>query len=225
MEEYRKGKNCKIYEGSFIFPNVSLGNNVTVFPGGVIGRAPVSSGATIRRLDVDKVLPVSIGDNCVIGSNAVIYMDVKIGKNSMICDTACIREGCRIGDSVVIAMGVTINYNTKIGDRVKVMDNTHLTGNMIVEDDVFIGMLVTTANDNGMGRNVPKRAKDWLGKGPTIRRFATIGQGACILPSVDIGEDSIVGANSVVTKNVGPRTVVMGIPAKFVRNLFDHEIR
>ena len=224
QQTYKKGKNCKIYRGSYIFPNVILGDNVTVFPNAVIGRPPLSSGATTRRISVEKLLPVLIGDNCVIGSNAVIYMDVKIGKNSMICDTACIREGIRIGDYSIIAMGVTINYNTKIGNRVKIMDNTHLTGNMIIEDDVFIAMLVTTANDNKMGRTPPKIEGEWEKKGPIIRRFATIGQGACILPNVEIGENAIVGANSVVTKNVAPKTVVMGIPAVFKRNLYDYEI-
>jgi UDP-2-acetamido-3-amino-2,3-dideoxy-glucuronate N-acetyltransferase len=77
--KYQMGKNCTIYDGAIIFPNVRLGNNVTVFPGAVIGRPPLSSGATTRQLDVSELLPVEIGDNCIIGSNAVIYMGVKIG--------------------------------------------------------------------------------------------------------------------------------------------------
>ena len=224
MEGFVQGKNCKVYEGAVLFANVILGDNVTIFPGAVIGRPPLFTGATTRRVETTSLPPVRIADNCIVGANAVIYADVEIKNSTMICDTACIREGCRIGSFCVIAMGVTINYNTKIGDRVKVMDNTHLTGNMVIENDVFIGMLVTTANDNLMGRKPPTVEGDWSGKGPVVRRFATVGQGACILPGVEIGENAIVGANSVVTKNVEPRSLVMGIPARFKRYLNSSEL-
>jgi len=221
---FTKGSNCQIYEGAYLFPNVVLGDNVTVFPGAVIGRPPVSSGATTRTTDLKSLKPVHIGNNCVIGANAVIYMGVEIGNNSMICDTACVREGVVIGSFSIIAMGVTINYNTKIGNYVKIMDNSHLTGNMIIEDRVFIGMLVTTANDNLMGRKPPSVGGDWTEKGPVIHKFVTVGEGSCILPGVEIGENAIIGANSVVSKNVAPRTMVMGIPARFKRNLKADEI-
>ncbi len=224
MQNFVQGSNCQIYEGAVFLSNAILGDNVVVFPGAVIGRPPLSSGATTRRPEVTTLTPVRIGSNCIIGANAVIYTDVEIGNNSMICDTACVREGCRIGSFCVIAMGVTINYNTRIGNRVKVMDNTHLTGNMVIEDGCFVGMLVTTANDNLMGRKPPLVQGDWVEKGPVIRKFATIGQGACLLPGVEIGENAIVGANAVVTRNVEPRTVVMGIPARFQRHLNTDEI-
>lgn len=210
--------NCTIYHGAILFPNVTLGRNVVVFPGAVIGRPPMSSGATVRQVDGGELAPVEIGDDCVIGANAVIYMGVRIGRHTMVCDTACIREGCEIGAYSLIAMGVTVNYRTRIGDRVKIMDNAHITGNMLIEDDVFVGMLVTTANDNSMGAQVPV-GKDWTRPGPVLRRFARIGQGACLLPGVEIGERAIVGANAVVTTNVQPRTLVMGVPARLVRPL------
>ena len=121
-------------------------------------------------------------------------------------------------------MGVTINYNTEIGNRVKIMDNTHITGNMKIEDDVFIAMLVTSANDNAMGREAAEGV-DWRAKGPIVRRFATVGQGTCMLAGVEIGENAIVGANSVVTKDVPCRKVAMGVPARVIRDLTEKEIR
>lgn len=219
-----QGENCKIYEGAVLFSNVTLGNNVTVFPGAVIGRQPLLTGATAHRVEGTELLPVHIGENCVIGANAVIYMDVEIGNNTMICDTACIREGVRIGSLCVIAMGVTINFNTLIGNRVKVMDNTHLTGNMVIEDDVFISLLVATANSNSMGRQETSAGGDLDEKGPVIRRFVTIGEGACLLPNVVIGENAVVAAGAVVTKNVEPRTIVTGIPARLHRYLTQDEL-
>lgn len=221
---YTKGENCHIYEGAYLFPNVRLGNNVTVFPGAVIGRPPVSSGATSRVVDAGELLPVTIGDNCVIGCHAVIYMNVRIGHHSMICDTACVREECEIGDHTIIAMGVTVNYRTKIGSRVKIMDNSHITGNVLIEDDVFISTQVTTTNDNAMGRK-PPQGKDWTGAGPIIRRFATLGQGVCVLPGVEIGRNAMVGAGAVVTRAVPPETLVMGVPARAVRRLSPEELR
>ena len=224
FQSYTKGANCTIYEGAYIFPNVRLGDNVTVFPGAVIGRPPVSSGATSRVVKTAELLPVTIGDHCVIGAHAVIYMDVTVGARSMICDTACVREEVRIGEQTIVAMGVTINYRTKIGNRVKIMDNSHITGNMVIEDDVFISTEVTTSNDNSMGRQPPSGA-DWTSAGPIIRRFATIGQGASILPGVEIGRNAIIGAGAVVTRSVPPEVVVLGVPARVVRSLKPEEIR
>ena len=225
METFERGSGCIIHDGALLYPNVRLGNNVVVFPGAIIGRPPLSSGATIRNVVVDDLLPIEIGDNCVIGANAVLYMGIKIGHHSMICDTACVREGCVIGDFSLIAMGVTVNYNTKIGDRVKIMDNTHITGNMIIEDDVFIGPLVTSANDNSMGVEPAEIPGDWVERGPTIRRFARIGQGTCLMPSIEIGENAIVGASSVVTKNVPARTLSIGTPARVIRQLRAEELK
>ena len=224
FERYKQGEGCQIYPGAYIFPNVQLGNHVTVFPGAVIGRPPLSSGATSRVVTTVELLPVLIGDGCVIGAHAVIYMDVRIGARSMICDTACVREECEIGEETVIAMGVTINYRARIGSRVKIMDNSHITGNAVIEDDVFVSTQVTTTNDNAMGRKPPS-GRDWIGKGPVIRRFATIGQGACLLPGVEIGRNAIVGAGAVVTHDVPAETLVLGIPARPVRRLGPDEIR
>jgi len=221
MGNYKQGEGCNVYEGAHVFDNVVLGDHVTIFPGAVVGRPPLSSGATFREVTSDP-LPVHIGDHCVIGSNAVIYHDVKVAERSMVCDTACVREGVEIGERSIIAMGVTINYDTKIGNRVRIMDNTHITGNMVIEDDVFIAMLVTSANDNSMGRE--HMGVDEM-TGAIVRRWATVGQGTCLLPNVEIGENSIVGSNSVVTKNVPPRSLAMGVPAKIIRELKTEEIR
>ena len=219
---YRQGKNCKVYDGAIIFDQVVLGDGVTVFPGAVVGRPPVSSGATVRQKQSVDLLPVTIGDNSIIGCNAVIYHDVIVGSRTMICDTACFRDGVRIGDRSVIAMGVTVNYDTVIGDRVKVMDNSHITGNAILEDDVFVGPLVATANDNTMGRVL--RGVEGM-TGPRIRRFATVGQGALLNPSVEIGENAIIAAGAVVTRDVPPRTLAVGVPARVVRQLEESELR
>lgn len=201
-----------ISEYAYIFPNVKIGKNVTIFPGAVIGRPPLSTGSA-HKVDLSTLDPLVIEDDCIIGANAVIYTSSRIGRGTMICDTACVREKVVIGEYSLIAMGVTINYNTKIGSHVKIMDNTHITGNAIIEDNVFIGMLVTTANDNSMGG---KGTNTGAMLGLTVRKGARIGQGACIHPGIEIGEEAVVGANSVVTKSVLKETFVVGVPARVV---------
>ena len=79
--------------------------------------------------------------------HAIIYIFI----GTLIGDGASIREQCRIGDNCIVSRLVTINYNAKIGNRTKIMDNTHITGNMEIGDDVFISVVATT-NDNNIGR-------------------------------------------------------------------------
>lgn len=219
-----EGIRGTIHEGAYLFPNVRLGRNVTIFPGAVIGRPPLSTGATTRQVDLAELLPVVIGDDCIIGANAVIYMGVTLGDHSMVGDTARIRENVDVGRYSLVAMGVTVSFNVRIGDRVKIMDNATIAGNSVIEDDVFVGPQVGIANDNAMGRK-PPAGRDWVERGVTIRRFAAIGQAACLQPGVEIGENAMVATGAVVTRDVKPRTLVAGIPARLVRTLGDEELK
>lgn len=177
-----------------------------VMPGAVIGRP----SRTTQAVDVQvqhNPPPVELGIGCVIGCNAVLYRDVHVGDRCLIGDTACIREGVRLGRDTLVAQGVTINSGADIGSRVRIMDNTHITGRMVVEEDVFIGPGVMTMNDNSMERGTDVRP-------PYVCRGAKIGGGALLLPGVVIGELAIVGAGAVVTKDVPAGEVVLGNPAR-----------
>lgn len=204
------GENVVIHSHVVIGDGVEIGSDVEIFPGAVIGREPKGAGATSRPIDC--VRRIRVGAGCSIGPHAVLYYDVEIGTGTLIGDGASIREQCRIGERCIISRYVTINYNTCLGDGVKVMDLTHLTGNMTIEDGAFISCLVGTANDNlirkGYGDHVV---------GPSIRRDSVIGAGATLLPAVDIGEGSTVGAGSVVTRSVDPNARVVGVPARSQR--------
>jgi len=215
FDEVVIGSNVIIHDFVTIFPGVTIEDNVEIMEGAVIGRLPRGARATVRKVrdDFGKVV---IGEGSVISPNAVIYTDVVIGKGTLIGDGASIREACRIGDNCIISRCVTVNYNTKIGNRTKIMDNTHITGNMVIGDDVFISVLVATTNDNNIGLQGYDEEKV---VGPTIEDKVAVGAGANILPGVIVGEAAIVGAGSVVTKNVPKRTLVVGIPAKVVREL------
>ena len=210
----RIGNDVVIHPHVVIEAGVVIGDGVEVFPGAYIGKEPKGAGATVRESEFEK--QVSIGANCSIGPNAVIYYGVSIGENTLIGDAVSILEQCRIGSRCVISRNVTINYNATIGDRTKVMDGTHVTGNCRVGNDVFISVMVGTTNDNAMGQ---EGYSDESTLGPTVGDGARIGAMANLLPGVTVGEGAVVGASALVTKRVEARTVVMGVPARFVRHV------
>jgi acetyltransferase-like isoleucine patch superfamily enzyme len=205
------GQGSVIYPFSYIGEGVRLGRGVRVFPGAFIGKPPMGTGALARRPSFEPF--VEIGDDCVIGPHAVIYYDVKIGHNTLIGDGASIRERSTIGDECIIGRYVAMNYNCHVGDRTKVMDLAVLTGNMTIGEDVFIAMNVSSANDNAMGAD--SYDEDQI-VGPTIGARARIGVGAVLLPGVRIGQDAIVAAGALVTRDVPERATVIGLPARQV---------
>ena len=208
------GNNVVIHPFVVVEDGVTLGDGTEIFPGCYIGKSPKGAGATARPIIYDQ--KVVLGSNCAIGPNAIIYYDVEIGDNTLIGDGASVREGCQIGSQCIIGRYVTINYNTKIGNNVKIMDHSWLAGNMSVGNQVFISGGVLTANDNSLGLG---GYEEELIVGPQIQDGALIGVGAVLLPQIMIGASSVVAAGSVVTKDVAPYDLVMGIPAKVVRSL------
>jgi len=185
-----------------------------VFPGAYLGKEPKGAGATARAVTFER--RVVIGKGTSVGPHAVIFYDVEIGEETLIGDGASIREQCRVGSHCIISRYVTVNYNTRIGNRTRIMDLTHITGNCVIGDDVFISVLVSTANDNEM---VTRRYEEGKVVGPRIGNRVSVGEGACILPGVSVGDGALVGAGSVVTKDVEPMALVIGVPARFVRRL------
>ena len=206
------GDRCIVHPFVLIETGVVIGDDVEIFSGVVLGKEPKGAGAVSRVPTCDK--QVSIGSGCSIGPNAVIFQDVVIGTGCLIGDGASIRESCRIGNACLIGRCVTLNYNVRIGNRTKVMDLTHLTGNMTIGDDVFISIHVSTTNDNNLGRLGYDNA---CVVGPAIDSKAMIGAGASILPGVSIGCGAVVASGAVVTKDVADKTLVAGVPARFVR--------
>jgi len=213
IEDVVIGDNVVIHPNVVIYQGVKIADGVEIFPGAFIGKEPKGAGAVARQPVFER--RIIIGRNCSIGPNAVIYYDVEIGENTLLGDGASIREQCRIGSHCILGRNVAVNYHTTIGNRTKIMDNTHITGNCTIGDDVFISMMVGTANDNVVRGDFDEKRLI----GPTIEDSAVIGLGALLLPGVRIGTGAIVAAGSVVTKNVAPKTLVVGVPARFAKTL------
>jgi acetyltransferase-like isoleucine patch superfamily enzyme len=126
-----------------------------------------------------------------------------------------------IGDDVVIGHGSLVENDTTVGARTKIQALAYVTAYTTVEEDVFIAPCVVTTNDNFMGRTEKRHE---LRKGPTIRRGARVGGGAVLCPGIEIGEEAFVGAGAVVIKDVPPRAVVVGNPARVIRDVPDDEL-
>src|SRR5439155_17174944 len=111
--------------------------------------------------------------------------------------------------------------DTTIGPLTKIQAHAYVTGYSTLEDNVFLAPGVVTTNDNFMGRTERRHE---LVRGPTIRRGARVGGGAVICPGVEIGEEAFVGAGAVVVRDVPPHTVVVGNPARRIRDVADEEL-
>lgn len=208
-----------IHETALLEYNVTIGKNVTIHPYAVIGRPPQVPCGTTTRPPSDERRPTVINDNCVIGAHAVIYEGCTIGESTLIGDGVRIREDVRVGSYCIVGMNTKIGPHTDIHDRVKIMDLCNIAADMLVEYGAFISQGTMCANDIYMGRTEPTN------KGPIVRKFATIGANSTLLPKVEVGENAIVGAGSIVASNVLPRTVVMSPKATYVRDVLESELK
>jgi acetyltransferase-like isoleucine patch superfamily enzyme len=120
----------------------------------------------------------------------------------------------------VIGRGSAVDNDVVVGARVRVQTDVYLTAYSVVEDDVFVGPGAVTTNDSTMGRHGPEYAL----RGATLRRACRIGAAAVITPGVEVGEEAYVAAGAVVTRDVPPRAVVMGVPARAVREVGDEDL-
>ena len=158
-----------------------------------------------------------IGKDSIIRSGAVIYSSVRIGDSFRSGHNILIRENSEIGDNVLMGTNSVIDGDCKIGDNVSIQTGVYITRYTTIEDDVFLGPLCVTTNDKYMKYGVSL-------KGPVIKRGARIGANSTIMPRITIGEGAIVGAGSVVTKDVPPYKVVLGVPARVVNDAPREEV-
>ncbi len=148
--------------------------------------------------------------------------DVKLGQNVKLAKFINLY-GCEVGDNTKIGAFVEVQKNAKIGRNCKISSHTFVCEGVTIEDDVFIGHGVMFINDIYPRATAPDGAmqteKDWRVEPTLIRRGASIGSGATILARVTVGEHAIVGAGSVVTKNVPANSIVAGNPARVLRRI------
>jgi len=150
-----------------------------------------------------------------------IAPDVKLGRDVKIFGFVNLY-GCQIGDETRIGTFVEIQKGAKIGARCKISSHTFICEGVEIEDEVFVGHGVTFINDkhpravNAAGE--PASEADWFCQRTLVRRGASIGSGSTLLGGITVGEKALIGAGSVVTKDVPANTIVAGNPARVLRN-------
>jgi len=210
---------AEIHPTATVYEGTVLGEGVRVLEGAVVGKQPtLSPRSTAKR---EPLAPTTIGEGTIVSTGAIVFAGSAIGARVILGDQSCVRERVEIGDDVVLGRGSYVENDTTIGAMTKIQAEAYITAYSTLEEHVFIAPCVVTTNDNWMGRT-EKRFGNVVG--PTIRRGARVGGGAIICPAVEIGEEAFVGAGAVVTKDVPPRMVVVGNPARVLREVPEDEL-
>jgi UDP-2-acetamido-3-amino-2,3-dideoxy-glucuronate N-acetyltransferase len=207
------GGNVVIHAGT------ALASGVQVQDGAVLGKSP-ALGARSKAMRTVEPAPLVIGEGVVICAGAVVLASAAIGPGVVIGDQVYVRERSAIGRDSVVGRGCSIENDVVIGARARIQTGSYITAFSELEDDVFVAPMVVTSNDMTAGRRergVPLR-------GPRLRRACRIGAGAVLLPGVEVGEEAFVAAGAVVTRDVAPRSLVVGSPARHVREVDEGEL-
>lgn len=209
-----------ICDHTAIAPHTLISEGTFIGSNSTIGRLPRAASTSTVKKQSD-LPPLKVGSNCTIGCSAVIYAGTVLADGVFVGDRALIRERCVLGEKVVVGSGSAVENDTRIGALTKIQTGAYITAYMEIEERVFIAPMVTTTNDNFMGRT-EKRFK--FIKGATIRRGARIGGGAILLPGVEVAEETFVAAGSLVTKDTPARKVLKGFPAREIGDVPAEEL-
>ena len=210
---------AEIHPSAIVYPGTVLGDGVKVLENAVVGKQPtLSPRSTASR---EPLPPTVIGDGTIVSTGAIVFAGTAVGARVVLGDQSCVRERVTIGDDVVVGRGSLVENDTTIGAMTKIQAEAYITAYSTLEEHVFIAPCVVTTNDNWMGRTEKRFGNI---KGPTIRRGARVGGGAILCPGIEVGEEAFVGAGAVVTRDVPPRVVVVGSPARVLRDVPEDEL-
>ena len=210
---------AEIHPTATVYPGTVLGEGVRVLEYAVIGKQPALGAASTAKRD--PLPPAEIGEDTVVSSGAIVFAGSTVGPRSVVGDQSCIRERVHLGENCILGRGSLIENDTTVGHGTRIQAGAYITAYSTLEEDVFIAPCVVTTNDNFMGRTERRHS---LIKGPTIRRGARVGGGATLLPGIEVGEEAFVGAGAVVLADVPPGKVVVGVPARVIRDVPDDEL-
>jgi UDP-3-O-[3-hydroxymyristoyl] glucosamine N-acyltransferase len=223
--DFRRG--CIIEEGctignhviighyAIIYPGAIVGDNAVVQDHAVLGKKPRASVSSVRKVAHD-LSPLFVGRGSFIGCGAVLYAGTTIGEECFIGDLASLRENCQVGKATIIGRGVMLEHEVKVGDQSSIVTQSFICEKAVVEDKVFIGARVCCASGLRMNfmRDLPGNDQ-----GPTFRYGCRVGTGSMIYPHVMIGREAVVAAGAVVTEDVPDFLVVIGHPARPVKEV------
>jgi acetyltransferase-like isoleucine patch superfamily enzyme len=222
--------------GLMLAAGVELGRDVLIGCNVVIhGNASIADGCAIGDLVVlgkpPSLSPTSrsatgetgrlrLAEGAQVGAGAVVLAGVQVGAGAIVGDQAFVREGVQLGAGSVIGRGTAVGREVRIGDGVRIQSNVQIATPAVIEDRVFIGPCVITTNDPTAARHAEGQEL----QGPVLRRGCRVGAGALLMPGVEVGEEAFVAAGALVTRDVAPRTLVVGSPARPRREISDEEL-
>jgi UDP-3-O-[3-hydroxymyristoyl] glucosamine N-acyltransferase len=204
------GRGCRIGHHVVIHDGTAIGDTVRIDDHASLGKKPMKAANSATTKDQD-LPPLTIGELCIVGTGVVLYRGAAIDAKVLMADLCTVRENVTIGRGTIVGRGVTVENFCTVGRYCKLESECYITAYSTLEDRVFVAPGVVTSNDNFVGRTA-ERFKHF--KGVTVRKGGRIGAGTVTLPGVEIGEDALVAAGSVVTRDVPARTIVLGAPAK-----------
>jgi acetyltransferase-like isoleucine patch superfamily enzyme len=226
------GEYCVIEDGVVLEQGVELGHHVVIHKGTrvgagtivgdgtVLGRQPRPAATSTVKAE-SELSPPLIGKNCTIGTGVIVYHGTEMQDSCFLGDNSSVRENCQLGEAVLIGQRVVVENNVRIGDYAKVQTGAYLTASTKLEEHVFIAPMVTTTNDNYMGRTEKRFAAK---SGSTFKKGCRVGGGVTLLPGVTIGKEAFIAAGSIVPRDVPPYQLVMGSPARAVRSVPEDEL-
>jgi acetyltransferase-like isoleucine patch superfamily enzyme len=209
---------------------VHIGAHVTIHDGTQVGeRCVIEDGVILGkrpRLAAHSAAAGATGEPLVLEAgvtvcaNAIVFGGARIGEGAIVGDRAYVRERARVGAGSVVGSGSGVDNDVSVGARVRIQTHVYLCAGTEVGDDVFVGPGAVMTNDNTMSRHPRGETL----RGPRLRRACRVGGGSVLMPGVEIGEEAFVAGGAVVTADVAPRTVVMGVPARPVREVGDEDL-
>ena len=211
------GDSCQVGPFAVIFGGTRLGNGARVEEHAIVGRP--EQGYAVGRVYPGAGADTVIGNGTVIRAGAVIYAGTEIGENTVIGHHTLLRSFVTVGSETQLGHNHTIERATRIGRLVRCSPGSHVTSSCVLADRVFLGAGVRTVNDKEMTWRDPDGREPNLAP-PVFSTGARVGSGSVILAGVSIGEYALVGAGSVVTKDIPAGAVAFGIPAR-VRSTTD----
>lgn len=229
MPAYQCGQNVRIGQDVTIEEDVFLGNNVTIYDHVVIRRGTIIGDNVIigykefnsGEKSCEELL-TRIGKNVRIRSGTVIYWGTHIGDNCSVGHNSVIRERTLIGHDTYVGSLTAFEGDTRVGNYVGIHTQCHITKFCDIGDYTFIAPLFVCANDQAMAHRRSGHGQNLIGF--STEKYVRIAVGVTVLPGVRFGEGCIVGAGSVVTRDVPPYKVVMGVPARIVKDAPREEV-
>jgi len=216
-EDVHIGQDVSFGAYVVVHDGTRIGDGCTIEDHVVLGKRPRLAGRSTAHGDAGVL---ELGERVTVCAGAVVLAGARVGEGAILGDQSFVRERSFLGADSVIGRGSVVDNDVQVGSRVRAQTDVYLTAFTVVEDDVFLGPGAITTNDDTMGRHPPGAAL----RGAILRRACRIGGGAVLTPGVEIGEEAFVAAGAVVTADVPPRAVAIGVPARLVREVGEEDL-